>query len=113
MSVSASQAEPRDVRNQAFSWPWLPENAELTHPPKAAQIGTDLIYTNRLSFVYKVCLERLTLLANAPGPAIQAQLQHLVNQSNQIIIQLQQLTNAYVALIAGAVTVRLICIIVG
>jgi hypothetical protein len=63
--------------------------------------------------------QELALLGNAPGPTIQAQLQHLVNQSNQIIIHLQQLTNAvnnvtamYVNLIAGAVIVKLVCIIV-
>ncbi|KAF5378166.1 hypothetical protein D9615_007572 [Tricholomella constricta] len=38
--------------------------------------------------------QELALLGNAPGPAIQSQLQHLVNQSNQIINHLQQLTNA-------------------
>ena len=61
LSVSvteASQVEPRDVQIQAFFRPWLPENAELTHPPKAGQIGTDLIYTNRLSQGDKVCLIR-------------------------------------------------------
>lgn len=64
--------------------------------------------------------QELALLGNVPGPAIQAQLQHIVNQSNQIITHLQQLTNAvnnvtatYVTLIAGAVIVKLICIIVG
>jgi hypothetical protein len=64
--------------------------------------------------------QELALLGNAPGPAIQAQLQHLVNQSNQIINHLQQLTNAvnnvtatYVTLIAGAIIEKLIRIIVG
>jgi hypothetical protein len=59
--------------------------------------------------------QELALLGNAPGPAIQAQLQHIVNQSNQIINHLQQLTNAvnnlnatYVALIAGAVIFALL-----
>jgi hypothetical protein len=58
--------------------------------------------------------QELALLGNAPGPTIQAQLQHVVNQFNLIINQLQQLTNAmndlnatYVALISGVVIAEL------